>query len=102
MIYYLIFSSILEQCNLLVAAKFVKNNLDWYLLNNIVSKEAALLLHGQVNELIKAVGLYSLDICEGFGLPKNAIYAPIYTGIEEYYKSDITNGEHYLTMRPKF
>jgi hypothetical protein len=92
----------LEQCILLVAAKFVKNNLDWFLLNNIISREAALLVHGQINELIKKIGVHSMDICEGFGVPKNVIFAPIYHGYQEYYKSDITNGEHYQFGRPKF
>lgn len=87
----------------MVAAKFVKTNLDWYLLNKIISVEAALILNDQINDQIKSIGNHSLDICEGFGVPKNVVFAPIYTGYQEYYKSDITNGEHYDQHgRPKF
>ena len=92
----------MEQCIQLVAAKFVKQNLDWFLLTDSISKEAAGLLHEQINELIKSIGVHSLDICAGFGVPKNAIFAPIYTGYQDYYKSEVTNGEHYQYNRPKF
>jgi len=92
----------LEHCIQLVAAKYVKHHLDWFLLTDNISKEAAGLLHEQINELIKSIGVHSLDICEGFGVPKNAIYAPIYTGYQDYYKSDVTNGEHYQYNRAKF
>lgn len=87
----------------LVAAKFIQKNLDWYLLNGFVNIETANLFNYQIDELIKSVGKYALNICEGFGIPPHVIHAPIYTGYQEYYKEDISNGEHYrVIMRPKF
>ena len=72
-------------------------------MNELISKEAAAKLEGQINNLIKSVAKYSIDICEGFGIPKHTIYAPIYTGYEEYYKVDYTGGEHHnVPLRPKF
>jgi acyl-CoA oxidase len=88
---------------LLYAANVVRKNLAWYLLHSYISNTAAGKLNDQINELIKHVGKHSMEICEAFGIPKELVYAPIYTGYEEYYKSDITNGEHYnVKMRPKF
>jgi hypothetical protein len=44
-----------------------------------------------------------MEICEGFGIPKHTVHAPMYTGYEKYYKSDVTGGEHYdVPLRPKF
>jgi hypothetical protein len=88
---------------LLYSALIVKKNLSWYLMNNFISREAGSKLEGQINELIKAVANHASDLCEGFGIPKHSIYAPIYTGYEDYYKVDITNGEHHnIPNRPKF
>lgn len=44
-----------------------------------------------------------MEICRGFGIPDHVVFAPIYTGYENYYKVDQTGGEHYdVIMRPKF
>lgn len=76
--------------------------MDWYLINEYVKKEAALHLQHQIKELVKNIGKHSLKICEGFGIPEHIVYAPIYTGYQEYYKVDKTGGEHYQFMKPKF
>jgi acyl-CoA oxidase len=87
----------------LYAATIVRKNLSWYLINDYISKEAANKLLTDINKLIANLGKISLDICEGFGLPKDLVSAPMYTGYQEYYKSDITGGEHYdVALRPKF
>jgi hypothetical protein len=81
----------------------VKKNLSWFLLNDAISHKAAQKLPEQINTVIKAVATHSMEICEGFGIPKHIVHAPIYTGYEKYYKSDVTNGEHYdVVLRPKF
>jgi hypothetical protein len=88
---------------LLYAANLVKKHLAWYLMNQVISESAARNLHEQINNLIKKIGKFSLDICESFGIPRHLLTAPIYTGIEEYYKTDVTNGEHWnIKGRPKF
>lgn len=88
---------------LLYAAMIVRKNSSWFLMNDLISKEASHKLEKQINNLIKAVSKYSMEICESFGIPKHSIYAPIYTGYEEYYKVDITDGEHHdIPLRPKF
>lgn len=85
------------------AALVVNRNLAWFLMNNLISSDASLKLETQINHLIKIISTYSLDLCEGFGIPKHSVHAPIYTGYEEYYKVDYTNGEHYnISLRPKF
>lgn len=72
-------------------------------MNGLITKEAALKIDAQINGLIKSVGKYSMELCEGFGIPKHLVHAPIYTGYEEYYKVDHTQGEHHnIAMRPKF
>ena len=72
-------------------------------MHKLISPEAALLISPKVDEVIRQVGKYSLEICEGFGLPKANVYAPIATGYEKYYKVDSTGGEHYdVILRPKF
>lgn len=70
-------------------------------MNNYVNVDAAKLLVHQIDDIIKTLGNQSLNICEAFGVPKSSIYAPIYTGYQEYYKSDVTQGEHY-NLKPKF
>jgi hypothetical protein len=85
----------------LVAGLFVKKNIDWFILNNLVNPSGAGMLNEQLNNLISELGKHSLEVCEGFGIPKHVIYAPIYTGYKEYYKIDKTQGEHY-NYRPKF
>lgn len=96
-------NSILEKILLLTAATIVKKNLSWYLMNKLISMEAGSKLPAQINNLIKEIGSSSLELCESFGIPGHVILAPIYNGYKEYYKADITNGEHYdVTMRPKF
>jgi hypothetical protein len=86
---------------LLVAALFVKQHLDWFILNQLVHRDAAFKLADQINCTISEIGKHSYDVCEGFGIPKHTVYAPIYTGYKEYYKVDKTQGEHY-NLRPKF
>ena len=83
------------------AASYVKKNLDWFILNNSISNEAALNLAEQINVKIKDIAINSLKICEAFNIPKHIIYAPIYTGYKEYYDIDTTNGEHY-NLKSKF
>lgn len=87
----------------LFAASHIKKNLSWYLLNESISKVAANKIGDQINNLIKEISKYSMEICEGFGIPKHTIFAPIYTGYEKYYSVDKTGGEHYdVPLRPKF
>jgi hypothetical protein len=101
--YFKFFSHTLDNILLLFAAIYVKKNLSWFLLNDGISANAAKKLPEQVNHLIKAIAKHSMEICEGFGIPKHTVHAPIYTGYEKYYKSDITGGEHYdVPLRPKF
>lgn len=54
--------------------------------------------------MIRVLGNQSLELCENLGVPRSLIYAPIYTGYQNYYKSDFTQGEHYdlLNLKPKF
>jgi hypothetical protein len=92
---------LLEKLLLIEAASFIKNNLDWYLMNDFISNEAAQNLPNSLNEVIAEVGKYALQICEAFNIPKHMIYAPIYTGYREYYLVDKTDGEHW-NLKPKF
>lgn len=91
----------MDNCIVLVAAKYVDSHLSWYIINKFVGLEAAKQLAFQINELVKVLGKHSLAICEGFNIPQHLVFAPIYTGYKEYYKSDITQGEHY-NLRAKF
>lgn len=73
------------------------------MIHKLISNEAAAKFAEQYNNLIKKVGKLALKICEGFGIPDHLVKAPIYTGYQEYYTVDATNGEHYdVKMRPKF
>jgi hypothetical protein len=97
------FSSVLINVILLYSALIVKRNLSWYLINDLVSNSAAKNLPSQINSIIKDLGNYSMEICEGFGIPEHVVKAPIYTGYEKYYQVEQTNGEHYdVALRPKF
>ncbi len=88
---------------LLFAAQVVRKHLAWYLINNHISKDAAVKLDSQINEIIRSLGNHSLEICQGFGIPEYMVHAPIYTGYQDYYTVDKTGGEHYdVKMRPKF
>ena len=69
-------------------------------MNGIINSDAAKLLDKQINNLIGELSVHSLTICEAFGIPKHLLTAPIYTGYQEYYKRDITQGEH--NYKPKF
>ncbi len=51
-------------------------------------------LQYQIDDLIRSLGIYSLKICEGFGIPEHVVHAPIYTGYQKYYSVDKTDGEH--------
>jgi hypothetical protein len=92
----------LEKCPLLEAALFVKKKMDWFLVNEYVSREAANDLSIQVNTLIKEISNFSFEICQGFNIPEHVVYAPIYTGYQEYYKVPQTGGEHHDLPRAKF
>ncbi len=92
----------MEKCPLLEAELFVRKKIDWFLVNEYVSKEAASDLNVQVNSLIKEISKYSMEICQGFSIPEHVVYAPIYTGYQEYYKVPQTGGEHHDLPRPKF
>ena len=88
---------------LLFAAIYVRKNLSWFLLHDAISTSAANKLSSQINSTIKEISKHSMEICEGFGIPKHIVHAPIYTGYQKYYNVDITNGEHYdIPLRPKF
>lgn len=91
----------MDDCLLLEAARFVNKHLPWFIINKLVSVEAAKLLPSQINTVIKAVGKHTMSLCEAFNIPQHTVYAPIYTGYKEYYKADKTQGEHY-NLRPKF
>jgi len=93
---------VLEKCSLLTASLFVKKKIDWFLVNEYVSKEAAKDLYVQVNNLIKEISKFSFEICQGFNIPEHTVFAPIYTGYQEYYKVPQTGGEHHDLARPKF
>ncbi len=92
----------MEKCPLLEAALFVKKKMDWFLVNEYVSREAANDLSIQVNTLIKEISNFSFEICQGFNIPEHVVYAPIYTGYQEYYKVPQTGGEHHDLPRAKF
>jgi len=92
----------LEKCPLLEAALFVKKKMDWFLVNEYVTKEAANDLNVQINALIKVIGKHSFEICQGFNIPEHVVYAPIYTGYQQYYKVPRTGGEHHDLPKPKF
>jgi acyl-CoA oxidase len=96
-------SKVIADMILLYASTIVRKNLSWYLINDNISNQAAVNLLKDINRLIAELGKISLDICEGFGLPKDLVIAPMYTGYQKYYNSDITEGEHYdVKLRPKF
>jgi len=92
----------LEKCPLLEAALYVKKKLDWFLINEYVSKEAANDLNSNISSLIKEIGKHSFEICQGFNIPEHVVFSPIYTGYQEYYKVPQTGGEHHDLPRPKF
>lgn len=92
----------MEKCPLLEAALFVKKKMDWFLVNEYVSREAASDLSIQINTLIKEIANFSFEICQGFNIPEHVVYAPIYTGYQEYYKVAQTGGEHHDLPRAKF
>lgn len=94
----------MRDCVLLTASKFVNKHLSWFLTNGAISTEAASALPKQLNGLIRVLGNQSLELCENLGVPRSLIFAPIYTGYQNYYKSDFTQGEHYdlLNLKPKF
>ncbi len=93
-------SEIIDNINLLFALKSVMRHLGWYLLNGVMSKSAGSKISVQINDTIKKLSPHSLTICHAFGVPKQQLIAPMYTGYQEYYKSDKTQGEHYY--KPKF
>ncbi len=87
--------------NLLFALKSVMRHMSWYLMDGVLSKSAGSKLSEQINDTIKKLAPHSLTICHAFGVPKQLLKAPMYTGYQEYYKSDYTNGEH-NNFKPKF
>lgn len=50
--------------------------------------------------MINYIAPYSLEICEGFGIPESLIFSPLYDGNENFYGIDSCNGEYKRT--PKF
>lgn len=87
----------------LEAAKYVFKYLSYYLVQNAITKLAALALKNEIDDIIREIGKHSLEICEGFNIPHHLVKAPVYTGYKEYYSVDHTGGEHYNKInRPKF
>ncbi len=91
---------VLEACVKLTAARYVNSHMDWFVMHDVIGKEAGKALSLEIDGLIKEIGKYSLEICEGFGIPKHMIHAPIYNGYQNYYKVDKTDGEHYERPNP--
>lgn len=81
---------------------YLKQNLDFYLLQGLITKQQAIWINESLNSIIKDVALYAEDIVTGFNIPKSCLSAPIYTGYQKYYSVDQTNGELYDKPRPKF
>ena len=79
---------------------FTNKNLGWFIVNDVINKEAAKKIDSQLSQLVKEVAGKADCILKGFNLPKNVLIAPIYTGYKEYYSVDITNGE--FRGKPKF
>lgn len=92
----------MEKCYLLEAALFIKKKMDWFLVNDYISKEASIDLNENINILIKEVSTHSFDICQGYGIPEHCLWSPIYTGYQEYYSVEKTGGEHYNLAKAKF
>lgn len=96
------FSLIAKEMLLLEASAYIKLHLDWFLINGYISHIIGSSLEKYFNDKIKLLSYYAEDICFGFNIPKDSLIAPIYTGYQEYYSVDKTNGEHYSRQRPKF
>jgi hypothetical protein len=92
----------LEKCYLLEAALFTRRKMDWFVVHGYVCKEAALDLNQNINKLIKEISPHSFELCQGYGIPEHTLWAPIYTGYQEYYNVDQTGGEHHNLQRAKF
>jgi len=92
----------LEKCCLLEAALYARKKMDWFLINGYVNKEASLDLNQNINKLIKEISPHSFELCQGYGVPEHTLWAPIYTGYQEYYNVDQTGGEHHNLQRAKF
>ena len=92
----------MEKCYLLEAAIYARKKSDWFLINNYVCKEALIDLDMNINKLIKELSKHSFELCQGYGIPENTLWAPIYTGYQEYYNVDKTGGEHHNLARAKY
>ena len=78
-------------------------HLGWYLHNKIINLSAGRILAFQVNDVIKKLSPQAILICNAFGIPEHQLLEPIYTGYQDYYRNDFTNGEHHEKhFKPKF
>lgn len=84
------------------AALFCRKKMDWFLVNGYVCKEATIDLNENINKIIKEISPHSFELCQGYGVPEHCLWAPIYTGYQEYYNVDKTGGEHHNLARAKF
>lgn len=85
---------------IVVAGKSVLKNLGWYISNNLINAKAAKLMPQTINDAIKRLSPHSMKICDAFGIPKERLSAPMYTGYLKYYEKDYSQGEH--NFKPKF
>lgn len=69
---------VLERCIYLHAISHVKQNIDWYIINGIVSVEAASELDTLFSHAVKEIVPHMNTIVESLGLPKTPyLYGPI-------------------------
>lgn len=87
------FKEKLNKISALFAATHVKKYLSFFLLNDLISKESATTFNQEYNDLIKDIKLFSDEIIDGFGVPKDLIIAPIANDYGKYYEIDKTDGE---------
>lgn len=80
----------------------VEKQLSFFLINKLISIEAAKSLKGEINQKIRELGANLMDLVKGFGVPEHMVHAPIFTGYQKYYQSEISDGEHFTRLRAKF
>lgn len=83
----------MELCLKLFIYCYLNKYLSFYILENLISIDQAKTLKEEKNGLIKEVNVFSRELLDGFGVPREMVIAPIANDYKEYYNCNSTNGE---------
>lgn len=84
--------NVLNELFLLYSYSRIKEDTQFFLINNFISKNKFKEINTKINQLNKSLGKKSLDLVDSFGIPEWMIHAPMANNWEEYNKHQ-NNGE---------